>query len=93
MPLNCPFQLIPFFAADACSKGCPQYDSERDLCCWFFPPRPVVEILDTEERLLRLERLYSDLLKGPQKSIPLAGEPLAKVDRLHKPKLAGGVKL
>lgn len=60
MPLNCPIRLIPFQPPDACLT-CPQYDAEQEVCRWFFPPRPLTEILDNDERLLRLERLYFEL--------------------------------
>jgi len=60
VPSKCPIGLIPFLAPDACENGCPQYDSQQEVCRWFHTPRPIVEIQDTEERLLCLERLTSD---------------------------------
>jgi len=94
MPLSCPFGLIPFFTIDACD-GCPQFDSERDMCHWFFPPRPIVEILDTEERLSRLERLYSGLKSREKVTQPREKPQLEAHRPLEKPqpKPAEGVKL
>jgi len=51
MPLNCPCQID---APDACS-GCRQESAGR--CWWFFPSRPVSDILTTSERLTLLESL------------------------------------
>jgi hypothetical protein len=98
--MNCPFTELPFRAYDACESGCPQFDAEQEVCRWYHPPRPIVEILDTAERLQRLEKItYSlrqqlrdlieqmeDLKTQPRKAAP-------RVARESPPKLTGGVKL
>ena len=68
MPLNCPIRLIPFFALDAC-EGCPKYYEGK--CWWFFPSKPITEILTDAERIERLER-------QPRKEIIPTGQQLYK---------------
>jgi len=99
MPLNCPIQLLPFQATDACFT-CPRYDPGQELCRWYHPPRPLSEILDDSERLERLELLTSDLrqqLRDQQNQLEDMKAQLGKVGRAPgKPapsKLTGGVKL
>ena len=53
MPLNCPIGLIPFLAPDAC-ESCPQYGDGQ--CYWFFPSKPITEILTDAERIEQLEK-------------------------------------
>ena len=68
MPLNCPIRLIPFSALDAC-EDCRLYNNEQ--CYWFFPSKPITEILTDAERIERLER-------QPRKEIIPTGQRLYK---------------
>jgi len=52
MPENCPIDSSVFLRVDAC-ESCPQYESDRDLCGWFFPRRPLTDILTAWEQVQR----------------------------------------
>lgn len=60
MPANCPLHRIATSAPTAC-LDCSYYNSESESCCWFLPGRPIVEFLDTEERLCVLEQKVKEL--------------------------------
>ena len=45
--MDCPLYF------DDCDDICMHYS--KDVCGWFFPPRPMSEILTVDERLDRLE--------------------------------------
>jgi len=52
MPLNCPLHI------DGSCEGCRlNYENE---CCWFFPARPLYELLTIEERVEALEHKAPD---------------------------------
>jgi len=66
MPFNCPIQLIPFLAGDACDT-CPSYDEKTDYC--YKAKEPLKNILTIDERLDRTERLIKKLQEG-ERALP-----------------------
>lgn len=60
MPLNCPINLIPFFAPDACI-GCRYHWGDK---CYYYGARdaiPLSEVLTLSERVTLLECLFLEL--------------------------------
>jgi len=51
MPINCPLRFDETMLCGEC-----RYLFDGDKCNWFFPARPIKEILTLDERMERLEK-------------------------------------